>query len=73
MRRSLLRTLAAFLAARRGSVAIEFSVAAPVMLVIFVPLIDLGMGIYRQMQVQDAAQAGAQYAMFHGWDSSAIQ
>ncbi|HYS49085.1 MAG TPA: TadE family protein [Xanthobacteraceae bacterium] len=73
MRRSMLTSIAAFLGARRGSAAIEFSIAAPVMAAIFVPLIDLGMGLYRQMQVQDAAQAGAQYAMAHGWNGSAIQ
>jgi Flp pilus assembly protein TadG len=52
---------------------VEFSIAAPVLAIIFVPLIDIGMAVYQQMQVQDAAQAGAQYAMAHGWNSSSIQ
>ena len=75
MRRAdwLLKLIAALLRAPDGSVAIEFSIAAPVMVIIFIPLIDIGMGIYQQMQVQDAAQAGAQYAMVHGWNSAAIQ
>jgi Flp pilus assembly protein TadG len=75
MRRSdwLLKLIAALLRAPHGSVAIEFSIAAPVLVIIFIPLIDIGMGVYQQMQVQDAAQAGAQYAMAHGWDSAAIQ
>ena len=64
---------AAFLRARDGSAAVEFSIAAPVLAIIFVPLIDIGMAVYQQMQVQDAAQAGAQYAMRHGWNSSAIE
>ena len=34
---------------------------------------QFGMAVYQQMQVQDAAQAGAQYAMAHGWNSSSIQ
>jgi Flp pilus assembly protein TadG len=67
------RRLAALLDAREGNAVVEFSIAAPVLAIIFVPLIDIGMAVYQQMQVQDAAQAGAQYAMAHGWNSSAIQ
>jgi Flp pilus assembly protein TadG len=67
------RRLAALLGARDGNAALEFSIAAPVLAAVFVPLIDIGMAVYQKMQVQDAAQAGAQYAMAHGWDSSAIQ
>jgi Flp pilus assembly protein TadG len=67
------RRIAAFLEAREGNAAVEFSIAAPVFVIIFVPMIDIGMAVYQQMQVQDAAQAGAQYAMAHGWNSSAIQ
>ena len=65
--------LAALLGARDGNAAIEFSIAAPVLVIIFVPMIDIGMMVYQQMQVQDAAQAGAQYAMAHGWNSSSVQ
>jgi Flp pilus assembly protein TadG len=67
------RRLAAFFDAREGNAVVEFSIAAPVLAVIFVPLIDIGMAVYQKMQVQDAAQAGAQYAMAHGWNSSSIQ
>jgi hypothetical protein len=34
--------------------------------------VDLGLGTYRNMQVQAAAQAGAQYAMVHGFNPSAV-
>jgi Flp pilus assembly protein TadG len=67
-----LRHIAGFARGREGTAAVEFSVAAPILVVIFIPLIDIGMAVYQQMQVQDAAQAGAQYAMAHGWNSSAI-
>jgi Flp pilus assembly protein TadG len=67
------RRLAALRDACEANAVIEFSIAAPVLAIIFVPLIDIGMAVYQQMQVQDAAQAGAQYAMAHGWNSSAIQ
>ena len=73
MRRLVTTLISRFLDSRQGTAAVEFAVAVPIMAVIFVPLIDIGMAVYQQMQVQDAAQAGAQYAMAHGWNSSAIQ
>ena len=33
---------------------------------------DLGLGFYSYMQVQTSAQAGAQYAMVHGFNSTSI-
>ena len=56
-----------------GTAGIEFAIAAPVLVAILIPLTDLGMAIYQQMQVKGAAQAGAQYAMAHGWNSNNIQ
>jgi len=70
--RRALKRIADLVRARDGGAAVEFSVAAPVLAIIFVPLIDIGMAVYQQMQVQDAAQAGAQYAMAHGWNNSGI-
>ena len=67
------RRLVALRDAHEGNAALEFSIAAPVLAIIFIPLIDIGMAVYQQMQVQDAAQAGAQYAMAHGWNSGSIQ
>lgn len=51
----------------------EFGLIAPMLAAILLPVIDIGIGFYQRMQVQDAAQAGAQYAMTHGWNSTAIQ
>ena len=59
--------------ADEGASAVEFGIIAPVLAAVLVPLIDLGLAFYQQMQVDDAAQAGAQYAMAHGWNTSAIQ
>jgi Flp pilus assembly protein TadG len=67
------RRLAALRDAREGNAVVEFSIAAPLLVIILVPLIDIGMAVYQKMEVQDAAQAGAQYAMVHGWNSSSIQ
>jgi hypothetical protein len=56
----------------RGASAIEFAIVAPVIILMAIFVIDLGMGFYRKMQVESAAQAGAQYAMVHGSDTSSI-
>ena len=40
------------------------------MLLVFIA--DFGMAAYRRMQVQHAAQAGAEYAMMHGFSGAAI-
>jgi Flp pilus assembly protein TadG len=52
-----------------GTSAVEFAVAAPVLLALLVPLVDLGMAYSQKIQVQQAAQAGAEYAALHPWNS----
>jgi Flp pilus assembly protein TadG len=58
--------------ADEGIAAVEFAFVAPVLVILIVCTADLGLGLYRKMQVQNAAQAGAQYAAVHGFDSSSI-
>jgi Flp pilus assembly protein TadG len=55
-----------------GTAAIEFALAAPLLLGLLMPVADLGLAFSRQIQVQQAAQAGAQYASLHPWNSSSI-
>lgn len=55
-----------------GVASIELAVMAPALVVMMICTVDLGMGIYRNMQVQNAAQAGAQYAMMHVFDPNKI-
>ena len=59
--------------ARCGAAAVEFALLVPVLLAVVIPVVDLGMGFYQKMQVEDAAQAGAQYALAHGFNTAAIQ
>lgn len=56
----------------RGVAVIEFAIIAPILVILMVCTIDLALGIYRKMQVQNAAQAGAQYAMLRGFNASSI-
>ena len=71
LRRSV-RRLAFLLRAERGNAAIEFALATPILLGLLTPVADLGIAFTQQIQVQQAAQAGAQYALLHGFSSSAI-
>jgi Flp pilus assembly protein TadG len=56
----------------RGVAAIEFAVVASVLVLLMICVVDIGMGFYRKMQLQNAAQVGAQYAMRHGFSASSI-
>jgi Flp pilus assembly protein TadG len=55
-----------------GISAVEFAMIAPVIALMMVATIDLGIGFYRRMQVQNAAQAGVGFAMVHGFASNSI-
>jgi Flp pilus assembly protein TadG len=55
-----------------GAAAVELALLAPVLTLMMVSVIDIGLGVYRKMQVEDAAQVGAQYAMRNGFDANAI-
>jgi Flp pilus assembly protein TadG len=55
-----------------GTSVVEFALATPVLLGLLVPLVDLGMAYSQQIQVEQAAQAGALYASVHPWNSGSV-
>jgi Flp pilus assembly protein TadG len=57
---------------KSGAAAIEFAFMIPLLTLMVVSVSDIGLAVYRKMQVEDAAQAGAQYAIVHGFDTSGI-
>lgn len=57
---------------KTGIAAIEFAIIIPMLMLMFVGLVDLGIGVYRSMEVKNAAQAGAEYAVVNGFNASAI-
>lgn len=63
--------LRALLRCDDGSPALEFALSAPILVGLLVPVADLGIAFSRQIQVQQAAQAGAHYAAAHPWYSNA--
>jgi hypothetical protein len=58
--------------AETAATAVEFALAAPLLLGLLMPVADLGLAYSQQIQVQQAAQAGAQYASLHPWNSNSI-
>jgi Flp pilus assembly protein TadG len=55
-----------------GVAAVEFGLMVPLFGLMLVSVTDIGLSVYRKMQVEGAAQAGARYAMLRGFDASAI-
>ena len=56
----------------QGIAAIEFAIIAPTLVLMAVATADLGLGIYRRMEVQNAAQYGSTFAAIHGFDATSI-
>jgi Flp pilus assembly protein TadG len=57
----------------RGAAAIEFAIIGGVFSAFLVVSGDLGLAYYANMQVQTSAQVGAQFAVGHGFNATAIQ
>lgn len=55
-----------------GVAGIEFAIFIPILLMVTVCTVDLGMAAYDAMQVENAAQAGSEYAAVHGYNVPAI-
>jgi Flp pilus assembly protein TadG len=58
--------------AEAGGAGVEFAVIAPMLVLAIVGTVDLGLGLYQNMQVQNAAQAGAVYATSHTFSAASI-
>jgi len=71
-RRKLRRFLGGTEDGIEGVAAIEFSIIAPPLILMMVCVADIGMGMYRKIQVQEAAQSGAEYAISHGYKPTSI-
>ncbi|MGH8552101.1 MAG: TadE family protein [Methylococcales bacterium] len=73
MRRLLRRFIGGAEDGSGGSVAVEAALILPTLVLMMIATADFGMGFYRKMQVQDAAQAGAQWAAANSkFDSTKI-
>jgi Flp pilus assembly protein TadG len=72
MRRLLRRFIGGAEDGTSGIAAVELALILPALVLMMIGAADFGMGFYRKMQVQDAAQAGAQWAAANGFDSTKI-
>ncbi len=70
--RRLIRAVGRLGRAREGTSAVELAICLPLIAGFIIPIIDLGMGAYTQMQVANAAQAGAEYAAVRGFNVTNI-
>jgi Flp pilus assembly protein TadG len=66
------RRLVAAVQDKRGAAAVEFGFMIPLLSLMVVSVTDIGLSVYRKMQVENAAQAGAQYAITRGFDTSGV-
>lgn len=69
---SMTRRMSAAVHDRRGVAAIEFGIMIPLLSLMVVSVTDIGLALYRKMQVENAAQAGAQYAIVRGFDETGV-
>lgn len=61
------------LAAVDGVSTIEFAVIASMLATLATGILDFSMGLWQQMQVGNAARAGAEFASINGYNSTGIQ
>ena len=61
------RTVRTLVRDLRGVATVELALVATVMVIVMLPIFDLGMGFYVKTQFMSAAEAGADYAFIHGW------
>jgi Flp pilus assembly protein TadG len=60
-------------AARDGLGAIEFGFIAPVLLLMLLGVLDFGMAFWQQMEIANAADAGAQWGMSNDYNQTSIR
>src|SRR5437588_9218402 len=70
MLRPSLARIGALARDRRGVSAVEFGLAAPIFLGALSPVIDLGLAFSQQIKVNQAVEAGAQYASINPYNGS---
>ena len=56
-----------------GTGALEFAFVAPLLIILLLGVADFGIGYWDDMEVGNAARAGAEYAIKKGWDTTSIQ
>ena len=58
--------------AEDGTATVEFAIVATTLCTLLLGMVDFGVGFWQQMQVANAAKAGADYIMANGYDSTSV-
>ena len=58
--------------ALRGTAALEFGLAVPLLALLLTAIVEIGFSMYQAMQANYAAEAGLAYAAKNGWDATGI-
>ena len=66
------RLLARLWGDRSGLAAVELALVLPFLILTLAGLVDYSRLILTEMQVRSAAQAGADYALQHGWNEAGV-
>ena len=67
------KLLRKFARSESGVSAIEMALVTPVLLIVFMGLIDYGIAIFSKMELTGAVRSGAQYALIKSNDMDAIE
>lgn len=62
-----------FVRCDRGVSAVEMAMISPVLLVVFLGLMDYGIAVFDKMELNSAVRAGSQHALIKSTDLTAIQ
>lgn len=58
---------------RRGSLAVEFAITAPILLLCLLGIAELGMAVTERMRLASAVRAGVQAASLHPEDAAVVR
>lgn len=62
-----------FLRCERGSLAVEFAIAAPLLTLLLLGMAEMGLAVNERMRLAGAVRAGVQAATLHPEDSAAVK
>ncbi len=57
---------------RRGTAIVDFGLIVPMLALMVLAVSDIGLGVRRKMQVENAVQTAAAYAIARGFDAAAV-
>lgn len=69
----MIRRLLGLWRCRRGSLAVEFAITAPILMLALLGIAELGMAVNERMRLASAVRAGVQAASLHPEDAATVR